>query len=80
MKSCPITLKMKTAETDKDKMIEEFRRRSEAHWRAQHAQELDGYRHSIGDDALPKLKHADSLLKGGADEGWVKFDKPLIYF
>ncbi|KAL5532732.1 LCB4 [Sanghuangporus sanghuang] len=78
MKQCPILLEMKTAESDKDKMIEEFRERSETHWRVQHARELDGHRHLVGDDALPKLKH-DSL-KGDADEGWAKFDKQLIYF
>ncbi|KAL5529633.1 hypothetical protein ACEPAG_5618 [Sanghuangporus baumii] len=78
MKPCPILLEMKAAESDKDKMIEEFRKRSEIHWRAQHVRELDGLRQSVGDDALPTLKY-DSL-KGDADEGWVKFDKPLIYF
>lgn len=78
LKPCPIKLEMKTVESDKDRMVEEFRTRGEAHRRAQHAQELDNHKHEVGSDSLPLLKHTDASGEW-ANEGWVTFDKPLIY-
>lgn len=59
-------------------MIEEFRARSEAHRRAQHVQELEAHKLEVGEDSLPILQHATAPGES-TDEGWVKFEKPLVY-
>lgn len=35
------------------------------------------HQYEIGEDSLPVLKHTQE--EGNEDEGWVTFDKPLIY-
>ncbi|EJD02318.1 uncharacterized protein FOMMEDRAFT_168804 [Fomitiporia mediterranea MF3/22] len=79
LKPCPLTLEYKLAESDKDRMVEEFRTRNEEHWLAQHTEELETLVHDVSADALPVLMHSESSREG-SDEGWIKFDKPLVYF
>ena len=83
MKPFPMTLEIKTAETDKDKMLEEFRARSEAH--QQQLQESVTpeagtvgaiYETEVDKNALPALKHTEEPHE---DSGWTKFDKPVLY-
>lgn len=84
MKPFPMTLEIKTAESDKDKMLEEFHARSEAHKHQQQkgangdaevpvggAQETE-----IDSSVLPGLQHTEEPHE---DSGWIKFDKPVLY-
>lgn len=78
-----MTLEIKTAETDKDKMFEAFRARSEAfrrqNWQQQQQEyQLQDVPHEpdLDKDALPSLKHTEEPHE---DSGWIKFDKPVLY-
>ena len=93
MKPFPMTLEIKTAETNKDKMVDEFRARSEAH-RHQLQLQRDGTvveeivsvdvgnggttreETETGNDGLPTLKHTEEPHE---DQGWMKFEKPILY-
>ncbi|KAI5114991.1 hypothetical protein M0805_006557 [Coniferiporia weirii] len=76
LKSCPLTLEIKVAETDKDKMFEEFRARTETSRREQHQRELEDHQQEVDKDALPVLRHTEQPSE---DNGWITFDKPIIY-
>ena len=72
MKSCPLTLSIKLQESDKDKMLEEFKAKSLAY----HQHNLQEHTHEVGEDSLPVLKHTE---EPGEEDGWITFDKPIVF-
>ena len=79
-----MTLEIKNAEADKDKMLEEFRVRSEAHQRQLRENADPGSRVAeatheaeVDTNAVPALKHTEEPRESG---GWTKFEKPVLYF
>ena len=90
MKACPVTLTFKPAETDKDKMLEDFRARHRAYEQrhphpgssstspgVENGVSEEEHKHELGEDSLPVLKHTGE--EATKEEGWVTFDKPIIY-
>lgn len=83
-KSCPAKISIKVAESDKTKMLDDLRKgEAAATERAHNVQKLSEEPQSIDNTAdsesplstLPPLVHTVSDSK----EGWIEFDKPLIY-
>ena len=93
MKPFPMTLEIKTAETDKDKMLDEFRARSEAHRRQLQLQREGTAAEDIADmNAGGNGKTGEQAETGSdglptlkhteephEDRGWMKFEKPILY-
>ncbi|THH05764.1 hypothetical protein EW145_g4558 [Phellinidium pouzarii] len=73
-KACPITLEIKPVETDKDKMVEEFRTRRR---KQEQKREQDDYPLELDKDALPVLRHTEE--DPDTKTGWITFDKPILY-
>ncbi|KAH8116937.1 ATP-NAD kinase-like domain-containing protein [Phellopilus nigrolimitatus] len=76
LKTCPMTLAIKPVETDKDRMVEEFRARAEPYRQERLQRELDEHQLRTGKDSLPLLEHTEEPSE---DDGWITFDKPILY-
>ena len=77
MRSCPITLEMKLAASDKDRMVEQHHELRQPETRARHLEDLANHKHELDERSLPLLKHVSTDDDG--DE-WVKFERPMLSF
>lgn len=66
MNTCHVTLSMRVAESDKERMVEAMKK-------AERAPEQEG-----GDTGLPPLKYTGQAADVVAED-WTTFDKPLLF-
>lgn len=79
MKPCPVTLHIKVAESNKEKMVEEFlaTRNSGTLMGSNSSTDALENEEELSADSLPPLKY--NRGEPTAEDGWITFDKPMVY-